>query len=313
MATAIQGILGALNELVRQLPSVDYGEEKFNRWGKPTATINWCEEDYVVTPYCAEFVNSITNVIFMYLAIRGMRNCLHEGHDKIFFISFLGFFGVGLGSFLFHSTLWYSMQLVDELSMIYTTCLMAWASFCHGRSLRYSAVVGALLSSVAGGVSVYYHYLQDPTFHQNVFALLTAGVLFRSFYMMERYVRPVDAASVNRMWKLVGSGVGVFLGGFVLWNLDNAFCGSLRSWRRSVGMPWGWLAEGHGWWHLLTGVGAYFQLQYGVWLRYCLDGRQREFALAWPSIFSFPDVVKVEEAKPGGRQNGGGAIYKKKV
>lgn len=187
------------------------------------------------------------------------------------------------------------------------------ASFCHGRSLRYSVVVGALLSSVAGGVSVYYHYLQDPTFHQNVFALLTAGVLFRSFYMMERYVRPADAASVNRMWKLVGSGVGVFLGGFVLWNLDNAFCGSLRSWRRSVGMPWGWLAEGHGWWHLLTGVGAYFQLQYGVWLRYCLDGRQREFALAWPSIVGFPDVVKVEEAKPGGRQNGGGAVRKKTV
>jgi len=41
MATAMQGILGALNDLARQLPSVDYGEEKFNRWGKPTATIKY--------------------------------------------------------------------------------------------------------------------------------------------------------------------------------------------------------------------------------------------------------------------------------
>lgn len=41
MATAILDILNALNGAVRRLPSVDYGEEKFNTWGKPTATIKY--------------------------------------------------------------------------------------------------------------------------------------------------------------------------------------------------------------------------------------------------------------------------------
>lgn len=27
--------------------------------------------------------------------------------------------------------------------------------------------------------------------------------------------------------------------------------------KRSIGMPWGFLLEFHGWWHILTAVGAY--------------------------------------------------------
>jgi len=30
--------------------------------------------------------------------------------------------------------------------------------------------------------------------------------------------------------------------------LDNMFCGTLRRWRRDIGLPWGILLEGHGWW-----------------------------------------------------------------
>lgn len=57
-----------------------------------------------------------------------------------------------------------------------------------------------------------------------------------------------------------------------------------------MGMPWGFLLEGHGWWHLLTGVGAYYELMYGIYLRHCLDGRQNEYRLVWSSVFSIPDV-----------------------
>lgn len=46
--------------------------------------------------------------------------------------------------------------------------------------------------------------------------------------------------------------------GFLIWNIDNAFCGQIRQWRRQLGLPWGALLEGHAWWHLMTGVGTYF-------------------------------------------------------
>jgi dihydroceramidase len=42
-----------------------------------------------------------------------------------------------------------------------------------------------------------------------------------------------------------------------LWQLDFIFCSELTAWKRAIGMPWGFLLEFHGWWHVLTAVGAY--------------------------------------------------------
>lgn len=46
------------------------------------------------------------------------------------------------------------MQLVDELSMIYTTCLMMYASFAYSRSRAFSVVLGVSLLALAGSITV---------------------------------------------------------------------------------------------------------------------------------------------------------------
>ncbi|KAH6610971.1 hypothetical protein Trco_000991 [Trichoderma cornu-damae] len=95
-------------------------------WGEQTSTLNFCEEDYALSSYCAELCNvsivyevpfffsrvslvtcqqTVTNGIFMWLGIRGVRNCLQQGHPSIFLISYIGYMVVGLGSILFHTTL----------------------------------------------------------------------------------------------------------------------------------------------------------------------------------------------------------------
>lgn len=171
------------------------------------------------------------------------------------------------------------MQLVDELSMIYTTCLSCYASFSYRRSPLVSFFIAAFLTSLAIFITVYYHYLQDPTFHQNAYALLTATVLIRSMYVMETALRPSlakrkeqhreasnmglvgdkekeemerrdrrDEEILKQMWMMIAYGLAVFLGGFAVWSLDNAYCTKLRVWRREIGLPWGILLEGHGWW-----------------------------------------------------------------
>ena len=40
-------------------------------WGPPSATMNWCEEDYVVTPWIAEFWNTLSNLTFVVLVSVG--------------------------------------------------------------------------------------------------------------------------------------------------------------------------------------------------------------------------------------------------
>lgn len=159
--------------------------------------------------------------------------------------------------------------------MIYTTCLMNFATFSYGKSRRYATVLAISLASLAVFITLYYHYLQDPVFHQVAYGILTAIVLFRAIYVMEANIRPGfrsqerdeanprlqsgakseqekedqrDAEILSTMWKMIGFGLSIFLGGFAIWNLDNEHCSRLIQWRRTIGMPWGFVLEGHGWW-----------------------------------------------------------------
>lgn len=153
--------------------------------------------------------------------------------------------------------------------MIYTTCLMIYAGLSYAQSTAFRLVLASALIALCLSITVYYHYIQDPTFHQNAYAVLTAFIVFRSMYVMEYTLRPSlrkkeeklnsdpqqqrrenarDTAILKRMWLFVAFGLSVFLGGFGIWALDNVYCSTLRSWRRSVGLPWGILLEGHGWW-----------------------------------------------------------------
>ena len=62
-------------------------------------------QDYYASIYVAEIVNSLTNVVFMYLGIKGCLSCWRNQHDDIFVVAFAGYLLVGAGSFLFHATL----------------------------------------------------------------------------------------------------------------------------------------------------------------------------------------------------------------
>ncbi|KIV81482.1 hypothetical protein PV11_03667 [Exophiala sideris] len=300
------------------LPHIPYPTPYPPYWGPVTATLNWCEEDYYLTTYSAEIVNALTNLVFVYLAYKGISNCIRNGHDSVFLLGFISYLVIGLGSFFFHTTLKYSMQLLDELSMIYTTCVMFFAIFAHGKSTRTRVLVGVFATGIAVFVTGYYLYIKDPVFHQNAFALITTIVLLRSIYSMEESLRPsrtakrapANAASevervrrerrdqeiLNTMWfKMIPIGLGSVGLGFLIWNLDTAFCSHLRSWRRQMGLPWGIFLEGHGWWHVFTGIAQYFNLTWSIWLRYCLDGRQDEVELVWPSLFtSMPLIERVD-------------------
>ncbi|KAJ4367502.1 alkaline ceramidase ydc1 [Neocucurbitaria cava] len=297
-------------ELLSRLPSIPYPPEQEGWWSPITSTIDWCEENYVVTQYSAEIINTLTNLLFMYLAAKGIRNCLKHGHDTVFLVAFIGYLLVGSGN---------PMQLVDELSMIYTTCLMNFATFSYGKSRQYSTLLAIALVSLALFITLYYHYLQDPSFHQNAYAILTVIVLLRAMYVMEVNIRPKfrskereianprphggvkkvqvkedlrDQEILRTMWKMIAFGLSIFLGGFAIWSLDNEHCSTLRRWRREIGMPWGFVLEGHGWWHIMTGIGAYFYIVWGVWLRHCLNYRQDEYELLWPNMWTMPEVVK---------------------
>ena len=50
--------------------------------------------------------------MFMYLAVKGIRNCMANGHDQVFLVAYVGYLLVSIGSFLFHATLKCTLKLL---------------------------------------------------------------------------------------------------------------------------------------------------------------------------------------------------------
>ncbi|KAI1053176.1 hypothetical protein LB506_012317 [Fusarium annulatum] len=216
------------------------------------------------------------------------------------------------------------MQLVDELSMIYTTSILCYAIFTHDRSQLFSIFLGIGLVALSISITAYYHYIQDPEFHQNAFSILFLATVFRSLYTMEAILRPMlskthinkpprtsvssketrrsplqsDRAIICEMRWIVAMGFITCAAGITAWKVDNIHCGDLVRWRHEVGLPWGILLEGHGaankwqWWHLMTGLGVNYFITWGIWLRHCLNGLHDQYILHWPhKLLSLPSVV----------------------
>ena len=78
-------------------------------WDPQTSTVDWCESNYTVTRYCAEAINASTNILFLYLGLKGIAK---YRHDPILLISYIGYLTVGIGSFLFHATLKCELDLI---------------------------------------------------------------------------------------------------------------------------------------------------------------------------------------------------------
>lgn len=105
-------------------------------WGECTATLDWCEENYHHTPFIAEFCkisfemvhileltgNTISNLGYIVTGWWGAKQCwkLRQALPIRYALLFVWMAVIGVGSLLFHATLKYSMQLLDEIPMLFS-------------------------------------------------------------------------------------------------------------------------------------------------------------------------------------------------
>lgn len=89
-------------------------------WGHIDAEFNWCEYNYHHSYYIAEPYNVFTSFIFVIVAAIGAYLYGHLG-SIVYDFMYLDFMFclIGIGSMLYHATLKYSMQLLDEIPMFY--------------------------------------------------------------------------------------------------------------------------------------------------------------------------------------------------
>ncbi|KAK3318122.1 ceramidase, partial [Apodospora peruviana] len=228
---------------------------------------SFCEEDYAVSFYIAEFINSLTNLTYVYFALRYMYTTTTTASQKktnsllpkqYDFMS-LSLLSVGTNSFVYHVTLRQTLQYADDFSML----LLAWSLLHATLTVRQSSVTTQAISVCLATIIPLFaaFYVQSGgkvIYHVLAFTAMLLLVGIRSLYLFHFASSPQFASSSKRkdwnrrMWKAAA----VCVAGYALWQVDLHFCAELRRLREDLGLPWAWGLELHGWWHVLTAIGA---------------------------------------------------------
>ena len=104
---------------------VHYSKTIYNGyWGEITSNIDFCEENYEISYYVAEFFNAISSFVFCiipfiaYWEQKKLRSYRFRIPVRFFFV-YLATILLGIGSFLFHASLKRTAQLLDESPMLF--------------------------------------------------------------------------------------------------------------------------------------------------------------------------------------------------
>lgn len=185
--------------------------------------------------------------------------------------------------------------------------LLAVATVLHrittfNATLSTTVIHGLILSTLLGAFSFWHCYTDELHMHSLVFAILIIIVGTRTRSLI--HARISDAKIRKQVTKLATVGAVVFVSGFGIWNIDNVFCADLHAAKRYVGMPWSFVLELHGWWHIFTGVGAYIFIALVEYLTGDDAGVELGKGFAWPVGWVI-GVAGVDKEKVGnGHANG---------
>ncbi|KAH9819674.1 ceramidase [Melampsora americana] len=266
-------------------------------WGPATSSIDWCEANYAISRYVAEFTNTFSNLVFVGLAMYGIKKCREQHLPLPLALCQIGIALVGFGSFAFHATLNWNWQLGDELPMIYSACFITYVAFdtAPASSPRswFVKALPTILSLYAIIVTVVYVQWPNPVFHQVAYAFIQILSTVRVYHTVRNAPDSTPAEQQNRAdaLKLEVMGSAIFLSGFLIWNIDNIFCDQISQLKEAIGVPFSFLLEGHAWWHLATGSGAYLIVVGLQLLSLTLKEGAEGFELKWGGLC--PYVTRV--------------------
>ena len=85
-------------------------------WGAPTASIDWCEQNYALLPWVCEAFNTVSSLAMVLAGALGFSRQTFAREVRVAFALLVL---VGLGSIAFHATLRFELQMLDELPMLY--------------------------------------------------------------------------------------------------------------------------------------------------------------------------------------------------
>ncbi|KAK5637777.1 hypothetical protein RI129_000040 [Pyrocoelia pectoralis] len=149
-----------------------------------SSPIDWCEGNYKFSPLIAEFVNTVTNIIFVILPpllihlFRGYGQFVNRGIHIIWILLIF----VGLSSAYFHATLSLIGQLLDEVAILWVF-FVAFSMFYPRRlfPVKRFVVATVFLGAIATVLAIIHPAI-------NAFVLMCLGIPSRGLQINFPYL-----------------------------------------------------------------------------------------------------------------------------
>jgi dihydroceramidase len=223
-------------------------------WGSilGVSPTNWCEPDYVWSPYVAEWWNTLSSIPIFLGAGAFAWSALAQGVRKRFALPLLLMSAVGVGSIAFHGTLLFAGQAADELPMVYAAVSLLYATTSPARHASWPYLPHVLILYCTGFTAAYF-LSSSEIVHQFFLGSYIALVvtLFLNAFVIAYGLKQ------RRANFLLLLAFCFYVGGtLLLWVPDKLMCESVQH------------LSLHAWFHLSSTIGPLCLIQYVIFAWY---------------------------------------------
>ncbi|RXG58935.1 Alkaline ceramidase [Armadillidium vulgare] len=210
-----------------------------------TSPVDWCEDNYTVSPHIAEFVNTVSNVLFLFVPAAYSKfwtsYAVHVSRE--IHLIWVFFTIIGISSAYFHATLSLLGQLLDELSILWLL-MVSYALYTPVRHrpypLRSKPALYRFVFVFLGIFTTAFAFIKPEI---NQYALFVAGA--PAVWMLTKEVRLCKDTKVGWLGKIT---LLMLAASAIAWVSDRFLCGVWRG----LNMP-----VLHGIWHILIFFASY--------------------------------------------------------
>ncbi|CAK4074234.1 unnamed protein product [Aphanomyces euteiches] len=202
-------------------------EDAVGYWSPATAPINWCESDYEVSLFVAEFWNTITNLAYVVVGGAALR---HRGLSIRLMCAAICCILTGIFSGLFHATLYLEHQRLDEVFENGILIFLCYDDKNGAMALAHFAIATAGILHIES--------IRFCEIH-----LVT--MIFITIYKFAK-----AATNVPAVQRAIHISAAATAAGFASWLVDRTCC-------RLVSTPHGFFPfnlQLHAWWHIWTAL-----------------------------------------------------------
>lgn len=218
-------------------------QAKTGYWGIANTSHQFCEPHYAFSPYVAEACNALSSLVFVWVAIISYSRIRKRDDMGWMKLACLWLGVIGVGSMLFHATMWRSMQIMDEGPMLglIVTCT-AWKMDKLEWTKQKASMYQILLWSTA--LSFFLLYLTVECYELFYYGFC---VLIAFEVAMGLPLKNVGDKSCGIMAS------AAMIIGKIFWLVENGFCETVPSvWPLHIV------------WHFLSALGAYYLLLFNM-------------------------------------------------